>query len=142
EPVATHESITDPNRLYMRLVLDHAAVNLSTAAPYDAIQLTATPFDATGAPITELAAPTFRLARLSDTISIQVTPDSLDRAIAAATDIEVIAELAGEGTVQHADTALINVTTTPAPPMLASLSIDPVPPDSAVWAMNRFGQAQ
>src|SRR5690606_21499055 len=44
-------------------------------------------------------------------------------------------ELVAEGNVRHADTAMVNVTTNPTPLTLASLSIDPIAPDSALWAM-------
>jgi len=50
EPVATHEPITNPAQLYMRLTLAQGAINLATAEGYNTAQLVATPRDAHDAP--------------------------------------------------------------------------------------------
>ena len=141
EPVAPYSPITDPAKLFMSLSIDHGAVNLSTAAPYDQLQLTATPRASGGVPMTGLAAPTFRS---SDTTKVWVSPDGLLQARDAATDIQVIAELTADGNIRHADTALVNVTADPAPQMLDVFSLEPGNAEGAVWPMislqSIFGQ--
>lgn len=133
EPVEPHAPITDAAALYSRLTLNHPAVTLSTASGYNTLQLVATPYNALGEPMTGLPAPTFRTVP-NDTAKIRVTEDGLVTALGAATDFQVIAELVTAGPVRHADTALINITTLTEPPVLGSLDIDPMPPDSGMWA--------
>ena len=79
-----------------------------------------------------LPAPTFRS---SDTTTVRVSADGLIEARGQVTEVFVIAELTADGNVRHVDTAVVNVTTDQAPPTLASISIQPVPPDSAKWSM-------
>ncbi len=133
EPVAPYSPITDPAAMFMSLTLDHGAVNLSTAAPYDELQLTATPKDANGVAMAGLPAPTFWS---SDTTAVWVTPDGLLQARGSGTEVLVVAELVADGNVRHADTARVSVTTDPAPPMLDLLSIEPVGDAGAVWSMT------
>src|SRR5881394_3956609 len=116
EPVAPHEEpITDPTQLYMRLTLDHPAVNLSTEEGYKALQLRAIPREALGNPMTGLPAPMFKSR---DTTKVRVTADGLLTAEATATGVEVIATLTA-GPITHADTARVQVTDL-ATPKLAS----------------------
>ena len=131
QPVEPYSPITDPAALFMSLTLDHKAINLSTVAPYDELQLTATPRDANGAAMVGMAAPTIRS---SDTTKVSVTPDGRLQARAPGDGIRVIAELVAEGNVRHADTAIVNVTSDSAPHMLDVLSLDPVG-EEAVWPM-------
>lgn len=131
QPVEPYSPTTDPAVLFMSLTLDHGAINLSTAAPYDELQLTATPRDANGAPMNGLPAPTFRS---SDTTKVWVTPEGLLQARKPGSRIQVIAELVAEGNVRHADTALVNVKSSTAPPRLAVLSLEPAG-EEAVWPM-------
>src|SRR5262245_33764389 len=70
ESVQRPDPETDPTRLYTDLTLDRRAINLSTVAPYNTLQLTATPHDAMGQPMTGLSAPIFHS---SDTTSVTVT---------------------------------------------------------------------
>lgn len=132
EPVTRFESITDPGQLFMAITLDRHAINLSTVPPWDTIRVTTTPLDASGKPLDGLPAPTYRS---SDTTAVAVSADGLLRARRGGRGILVVAEIAQEGNVRHADTAIVNVTTNANPPVLASLSIHPVQPDSAVWAI-------
>ena len=131
QPVEPYSPITDPAALFMSLTLDHKAINLSTVAPFDELQLTATPRDANGAAMVGMAAPTIRS---SDTTKVSVTPDGRLQARAPGDGIRVIAELVAEGNVRHADTAIVNVTSDSAPHMLDVLSLDPVG-EEAVWPM-------
>ena len=141
EPVAPYTPITDPAALFMALTIDHGAVNLSTAAPYDEFKLTATPRDALGAPMAGMPAATFRS---NDTTSVWVTPDGLLRARMPGTGIMVIAELVADGNIRHADTTLVNVTDIAAPQMLDIFAMEPVTPGNTEWAMispeSVFGQ--
>lgn len=130
EPVATEIA-----GLYWALTIDHQAVTLSTVAPYDTLRLTATPRDADGGSLAASGTVTFRS---SDEARVQVGADGLIRALKAGTNVKVIAELTA-GNVRHADTVTVNVTTVAAPPTLASLSIHPVPPDSARWPADFAG---
>lgn len=132
EPVSRFEPITDPTQLYIGLVLNHRAITLSTVAPYDKFQLTATPLDATGAPITVLPAPTFTSL---DTAKVWVTPEGELQARAAAEGVQVIASLTAPGNIRHADTAIVNVNlTSDPPPVLTAVVFDPQ--DSTVHSMH------
>jgi hypothetical protein len=128
-----HEpATTEAAKLYWELTLDRHAVTLSTAAPYDTIRLTATPRDADGRLLTVPGTVTFRS---TDESRVAVDADGVVRALKAGTNISVIAELTAAN-VRHADTATIMVTTVAAPPVLSSISIQPIPPDSAHWAAS------
>lgn len=127
EPVAVSEPITDPAQLFLRLEVDHPAVNLSTAVPYNTMQLTAVPRDAAGAVMPDAPTATFRS---TDTTVVTVTTGGMLTALRPANEVRVIAELAFGG-VQHTDTAVVNIQDIASPPTLASLSIH-VSPDSAV----------
>lgn len=133
QSVATFEPVTDPAQLFLSLTLDRHAINLTAAsATASMLQLTATPRNGAGEPMLGLPAPTFRS---SDTTAVQVSTTGLVTALREATGVTVIAEIVTPGNVRRADTAVANVTSTE-PPALASLSIDPVPPDSAVWTIR------
>lgn len=140
EPVAPATGpITEPTQLYMALTLDHRAITLSTdasQAEYHTLQLTATPRDALGDAMPNLPAPVFTS---SDTGVVTVSADGLVTALAATQGVKVIATLQA-GPVTHVDTAVINVTTLAPPPPLASVSIHPVAPDSAIWALIPQGR--
>jgi plastocyanin len=121
---------TNVDSLYWALTLDHRAVTLSPVAPYDTIRLTATPRNAHGEPLSGLPAPTFTSLDLD---RAQVSADGLVHVIGAGTGVPVVATLV-VGNVRHADTAMINVTSTATPPVLASLSIHPDAHDTAAAA--------
>lgn len=120
----------------MSLELDHAAANLATFDGYRELQLTATPLDALGRPISGLPAPTFRS---SDTTRVFVTQEGLLQARRAATNVQVIAEIVAPGNIRQADTIFVNVkqTTTP-PPVLDVLTLQPENPEDAVLGMVGF----
>jgi len=133
QPVATFEPETDPAALYGSLTLDHRAINLSTEAPYDTIQLTATPRNMKGEPLEGLPAPTFRS---SDTASVWVTPEGLVQARKATSGVQVIAEVVTGDNVRHADTAVVKVTSTATPPELASFEITFSSPEQVLLPMS------
>jgi plastocyanin len=119
----------DATHLYWALSLDHHAITLSTAAPYDTLQLTATALDAQGTALDGLDGTVSFRSTVPDVA--YVTADGLVHAMKAGTGVQVIAEYA-TGNARHADTAIVNVTNdTPAPRMLDSLSIHPLPPAEA-----------
>jgi hypothetical protein len=127
--------------MFMSLTIDHPAVILSTAALYNTFQLTAIPRSALGDPMAGLPAPVFHLDKDTDSTKVTVTSTGLLMAKSATSEdgVVVIAELRTGDNVRRVDTAFVQVTTDPAPPVLTSFSIDPVPPDSAVWAMGFTG---
>lgn len=124
--------VTDVSQTYWALTLDHHAVTISTVAPYDTIRLTATPRNAAGEPLSGLPAPTFTSTDLE---RVQVDADGLVHARKVGSLVKVVASLA-QGNLVHADTVVITVTNTASPPVLAALSIHPVPPDSAKLAVS------
>lgn len=130
------EPETSPEALYNSLTLDHRAINLSLVAPYDTIQLTATPRNMLGEPLSGLPEPTFRS---SDTVAVWVTPDGLVQARSAAAGVQVIAEVVTADNIRHADTAFVSVTASPSVPELASLSISFASPEEARASMYAFG---
>lgn len=133
-PATVTEPITDPAQVYAALTLDHGAINLSTVAPFNTIQLTATPRDGLGQPMIGLPAPTFRS---SQPLRVRVSHDGRIEALQTGTGILVIAELrVGKDSVQRLDTARVNVTATAAPPILDRLELDPVSPETAAWGLE------
>jgi len=129
--VVAPQPAPDPTRLYWAVTLDQHALTLSTVSPYDTVRVTATPRNAAGAPLSGAPPITYTS---SDLQHLQVSPDGLIRGMAPGQGISLIATLTA-GNLTHADTALLDVTAVSAPPQLATLSIHPVPPDSAVLPM-------
>ena len=125
---------TKVDSLYWALTLDHRAATLSTVAPYDTIRLTAMPRNVYGDPLSGLPAPTFTSLDLD---RAQVSADGLVHVIRPGTGVPIVATLV-VGNVRHADTALINVTSTTTPPMLASLTIHPDANDTATAAAGEY----
>lgn len=128
----------DDASLYWQLTLNHHAITLATVAPYDTIQLTATPRSITGAPLTTSARPTFTT---SDT-AITIDSTGLVRVHGTSTqlNIMVIAQLTVGGATGSilVDTAMINVieqSSAATVPMAASLMVHPDVGDSAKRAV-------
>jgi hypothetical protein len=120
----------DPNNGYWALELNAVAVNLSTIAPWDTFRLVATPRTANGSPLAGAGTVTF----LShDTLIVRVDPDGLMHAVGFGFGFPIIAEMS-VGNLTHVDTVLVNSLPIPDPPVLASFSIQPIPPDSAKHA--------
>jgi hypothetical protein len=133
QPVEPFRPENDPAKLFMSLRLDHHAVNLSSLAPYDELQLVATPRDGNGAVMAGLPAPTFRS---TDTTRVQVSATGVLKARPRAGTANVIAEIRTSGNVVRADTAAVRVTVHATPPrMVGSLSIQPATPEAALWTM-------
>ena len=133
DPVAPAPT-PDPSQLFWSVILDHRAVTLSTVAPYDTIQLTATPRTASGTAFSGSPSVVFTS---TNPLDVQVSPTGLVRGLAPGDGTTVIATVT-VGNVTHADTAIVNVTATPTPPVLGRFSIHPIPPDSAKRGATLF----
>lgn len=130
--VAAPTPSRDASQLYWSLTLNHRAITLSTTAPHDTITLVATPRNGRGEPLEGLPAPTFSTTDLD---WVSVSPEGVVRARARRNRVRVIARLHANNDT-HADTAFINIVNNASPPVLASLSAQPVPPDSAKFAVG------
>lgn len=121
---------------YWALELNHHAVLLSTTVPWDTLSLMGTPLNHLGQPLLNLAAPQYSSA---DVRHVMVTPDGVLHAIAPLAEnqeVLVTARLTMGG-VTHVDTVYVRVMDTPnPPPVLHSLSIHPLPPDTAKEAVG------
>lgn len=135
--LATQPS-ADTSRLYWSLALDHHAVTLATTAPYDTVRLTATPLNPSGEAIDGLGPVTYTSTDLEHA---RVSEDGVVQALAEGTNIAVVATLQA-GNATHVDTAWVSVTSAADPRPLDSLSIHPVPPDSAKTAVGFGGDKQ
>jgi len=125
--------LVDPTVLYWDLALNHQAVTLSTTAPYDTLTLIATPRNQAGEALTGLPAPQYHS---TDPGRVVVTADGILVAEQVTSDpVAVIATLTTDN-LKHVDTVLVRVVDAPTPPVLGTFSIDPVPPDSAKYAMR------
>lgn len=134
EPTRTYAPI-DASALYWALTLDHHAVTLSTAAPWDTLQLTATLRDASGAPLAGSHTISFRSTNPS---RVQVDATGRLQAIETGTNIRIIAEATIDN-VRHADTTTVNVRADTPAPLPAVFSIHPA--DSTVWPVGGNGSA-
>jgi hypothetical protein len=112
-----------PTSLYWRLTLNQRAINLDTVAPYDTFRLVATPRVISGM---ALDGPTEASYTSADPARVIVSPEGLVKGLRSATRIAIVARVT-QGDVTHVDTALVSVTTTATPPVLARLSLDPQP---------------
>ncbi len=132
EPVApANPPITEPTQLYMSLTLNQRTINIALG---QTIQLVATPRDALGNAMTGLPMPTYQVI---DTTKVQVTPEGMLTALETvdAPGTRVIVKLTN-GPISHEDTVLIRVTSVPSAAALDTLSIDPPPGDSTIWAID------
>lgn len=120
--------VLDPAEAFWALRLDHRAVTLSTTSPYDTLTITATPQNVQGTPLLELPAPQYQSTDLE---KVGVTAAGVLVAVApTVAPVQVIATLT-DGNLKHQDTVFVMVDPVSVPPRLASLSIHPIPPDTA-----------
>ena len=120
---------TDP---YSALLLDARTVVMSTAAPFDTLQLHVHALTASGATVTSFSAPTYTVY---DT-ALTVTATGLLKAKSVTSSGYVVVSV--RDTIQnitHADTAFVVVTSETNPPTLASFSLHTAPGDSAKIAI-------
>jgi hypothetical protein len=126
--------ILDEAHAYWTLQLNENAVVLALTAPYDTIQLTATPLSALGTPIERNGSVTYRATDSSVTVSPTglVTAHYVTR-VNRTTDIIAALRDSVQG-VTHEDTVRFVVTATPNPPV--TFSMQPADGDSAKRPLN------
>ena len=132
--------IKEPDdQLFWSLEVNHPAVTLSTTAPYDTATIVATPRNAKGESLNGLPTPQYSS---SDPELVAVSPQGVlvARGSTGTTLIQVVATLTANN-LRHADTVVVRVVDDPAPPVLKTFSIHPVPPDSAKTAIVDLNQA-
>lgn len=117
---------------YWALALDQHAITLALAAPYDTLQLTATPRTVAGTALDGLGP-----VHYSTSNGEAVAVDSAGRltALDLTPGVTIIATLTARG-ITHADTATVAVTDDPAGLTVASFSLQPLPGDSAKYALG------
>ncbi len=126
--------LPDQSTVYWDLHLNHHAVTLSTTAPYDTLSLVATPRNIRGEPLTGLPAVQY-VSR--DPERVRVTPGGVLVAISPTVQVVIVATLT-TGNLKHKDSLFVRVVADPAPPVLATFSVHPLPPDSAKYGALRF----
>lgn len=114
-------------RAFWALQLNQHAVNLALQAPYNTMQLTATPLTVAGTPLAGVGQATFQASDSTVTVDAQT---GVITAHYVTAQTQVIATLQVQG-VTLADTAYVQVTATPLTSLVATLSVQPVPGDSA-----------
>lgn len=124
--------LAKPEELFWNLELNVHAVTLTTPANplYDTLTLAATARNYAGDVLAEVSAPQYTT---SDESKVLVTSEGTLVAVAPTPpgqSVIVITTLTVDG-VTHQDRVFVKVVANTAPPVLASLSIHPVPPDSA-----------
>ncbi len=118
--------------LFWSLDVNHPAVLMSTAAPYDTISLQVTPLNVRGQALPLEGVVTFVSAAPE---KVQVTEDGKIKALATATGVEVTATLSMRNSKRVVKTR-VTVTNVAAPPTLTTFSIQPLAPDSAKTAVS------
>lgn len=127
---ATFAPASNPETLYWSLSLDHHAVQLSMAAPYDTIQLTATALTPSGAPWSNgSATEPVRWASL-DSSKVLVSKDGLVTARAVTDGLVGIVASRQVGNVTHTDTAQVWVLGASSQ-RLTTFHVRPEAPDSS-----------
>ena len=119
----TGPTAIDPAHLYYQLTLNHHAMTMALTAPYNTLQLTATPTSATGVPLADTG---MTIWTSSDTTSVRVSSTGVVTAIATTTQVVIAANHTING-VTHGDTALVNVNDTASIPHMTRLTIQPTP---------------
>lgn len=127
----------DPSTAFWRLSLNYHAIVLSTDAPHNTVQLTATPLNIFGDTIPHSTPVTFFTAELADT-TLTLNANGLVTANSEISRAAVIARTTIDG-ITLADTAYIMIRRqTPIIP-LSSFSIQPEPSDSNwMWSAQVF----
>jgi plastocyanin len=132
DSIVPTQPIEEPAQVFWAITLDQHAVTLAMTPPFDTLAVVATPRNPSGTPLDGLGPVTFTS---TDLTKVRVGPDGVLQAVAPGTRVLVIAKLQAQG-VTNLDTVVVDVTpTAPASP-IASLSIQPIPPDSAKLGNN------
>lgn len=121
---------------YWELVLDHHAALMSLTPPYNTLQISAVPRNFRHEPLAGLPAPQFRSLTPAKLIA---TPDG-SVVVGDTTAVPGLVEASLTiNNLKHADTIMIVVVDIPQPPVLNSLSIHPIAPDSAKIGVSSAG---
>lgn len=112
--------------VFWSLAFQWPAVNLALTAPYDTAQLTAVPRTASGAVLTDTTGVPYAVEYTTKDSAITVSPTGLVTARFASASATIVAQLTVGG-ITLKDTAVVQVTETPPPAPLATLSIQPRP---------------
>jgi hypothetical protein len=115
----------NPAELAWRMTLSAHAITMSTVAPYDTLQVAATPMSATGASLLDASSVTFT----SSDSSVRVSPTGLLTARQVQNGVRVIATTVYHG-IRLSDTAIVNVTAVAHPPTFQRLQLQVFPGDS------------
>ena len=110
--------------LFFSFAFQWPAVNLALTAPYDTAQVAAIPRTATGAVLTDTSGVPVVVHYTTTDSAVQVSATGLVTAHSVTGGAKVIARLTIRG-VTRTDTAIVQVTATPLPAPLATLSIQP-----------------
>lgn len=115
------------NNPYLTLRLNTRAAIMSTVAPYDTLQLIATPYDASGAVLSTRGTVTYST---TDT-AVTVSASGLVHALTTSPGAYIVAKLQDPASnITHMDTAFIVVTDQAPSSPLATFAIQPLPGDS------------
>lgn len=120
-----------PSQLFYTLQLNYHAVNLALSAPYDTVQLSAVARAADGSVLSDIESVQYSVADSSITVS----PTGLLTAHYKKDRTAVIATATVRG-VTLGDTVIVQVAQTPLTAPLATLSIQPHPPDGLTRAAD------
>jgi len=135
DPAITPPPQGNSETMYWQLTLNVRAATMSTVAPYDTLQLVATPRTVHGTPIADLARPTFTS---QDPAHAQVDSNGLVHVIASGDQVLIVASLEDHDLL-HADTLVLNITDETSPPTMAFFTIHPAPGDSAKTGSTSTG---
>jgi hypothetical protein len=120
----TGPALVDADHAFWALRLNYHAVNLALAAPYNSVQLTATPLNANGVPLTGVGTVTFA----AGDSAVTVTPTGLVTAQYATASVNALSAVIATLQYQNvtlADTVRIQVTDV-APAPLTTFALRPV----------------
>ena len=121
-------TVANPSRAYWNLAVNHTAINLALTAPYDTVQLTATPLTGTGTPLAGAARISFQAA--DSTVTVTNTGLVTAHYVTTGLPTTVLVSGTNQG-VTLTDTILIQVAQTAPQSSIHTFSMQPIPGDSA-----------
>ena len=130
---ATGPNLIDSSQLYWNLTLNHHAITMAAFAPYDTLQLHATPRVTTGAAIADTGETTYTS---TDTTVATVSVIGLLRAVGQGTSL-IVAAHSYQG-LTRADTAEVQVSDQTPIPQFTTLTLALPVGDSAVFGFSDY----
>lgn len=130
----TWPASVSPTQAYWALQLNYRAINMDTAAPHNTVQLTATPLNAAGVPLSGMS--TVRYSTPDSNVTVSPTGLVTAHFPTEGAPVRVIASLTVQGVTLTA-TALVQVTDTAPQHPLATFSLQPVAGDSAKMSIDQ-----